>query len=348
MTIPPIILHTGRTIGKGFPAYIVAEIGSNHDGELDRAKKLIREAKEAGADAAKFQSFQVQNLINRKLLISQQWQPDPSWEMLEKLSIPEEWHHELQQEAKNVGIDFLSTPFDLERLKLIVDLKVPAIKIASGDLTYHELVRAAGRSGLPVFLSTGHASLGEVEATLRVLWEAGCKDIVLLHCASIYPADFEDANIPAMVSMQQGFQVQVGYSDHTPGNIVPLGAVTLGGCVIEKHITDDKSRPGPDHAFALDFEEFSQMVRQVRQLEEAMIGGKKYPRPSEIEERIMARRALYAKTDIPRESTLNRENVNIVRHAYPEGIPANCWNRVEGRAVVRNVAKDELITWEMI
>jgi sialic acid synthase SpsE len=348
MNIPSITLQTGRIIGKGHPTYVIAEIGSNHDGDLERAKMLLHAAKEAGADAAKFQSFQVANLINTNYKKNNRWEPDPAWKILETLSLPKEWHSILSEEATKAGIDFISTPFDIDRLQLLLDLDVPAIKIASGDLTYHELLRIAGKSGKPVFLSTGHAILSEVEAALKVLWETGCKDIVLLHCASIYPADFGDANISAIVFMQQGFQVQVGYSDHTPGTTVPLGAVTLGACVIEKHFTDSKSRPGPDHAFAMEVEEFALMVRQIRQLEAALQGGQKTFRPGEEEERIIARRAIYAKERIPRGTTINRDVVKIVRHAYLEGIPANGWDRLLGKIAEKDIEKDEMITWEMI
>lgn len=348
MNIPSITLQRGRTIGKSYPAYIIAEIGSNHDGELGRAKALIHAAKEAGADAAKFQSFQVEYLINSKWRNDGQWEQDPSWKTLESLSLSREWHYELFHEAKKVGIDFISTPFDLERLQLLLDLNVPAIKIASGDLTYHELIRAAGKSGKAIFLSTGHATLGEVEAALRILWETGCKDIVLLHCASLYPAEFCDANIPAMVSMQHGFQVQVGYSDHTPGSTVPIGAVSQGACVIEKHVTDNKTRLGPDHAFALEVDEFAQMVQQIRQLEDALEGGAKRYRPREEQERIMARRAIYAKEKIPKDTIIRRRMVNIVRHAYREGIPADHWDSVDGRSASMDIEADEMITWDMI
>lgn len=348
MHIPPIALQSGRMIGAGLPAYIIAEIGSNHDGDLERAKKLIQSAKEAGADAAKFQSFQVEKLINPKWRPNGSWEQDPAWEILARLSMPLEWHEELSKTAKKIGIDFLSTPFDCERLELLLKLDVPAIKIASGDLTYLELIFRAGKSGKPVFLSTGHALLEEVEKALNVLWESGCKNIVLLHCTSLYPADYSDASIPAMVSMQQGFRVQVGYSDHTPGFAVPLGAVALGACVIEKHFTDDKGRQGPDHPFALDFKEFSDMVKNIRHLEKALNGRVKTYLPAEKEERVLARRAVYAKKNISKGTVLTPEIVKIVRHAYPEGIPADQWELVIGKPVLRDIKADELITWKMI
>lgn len=348
LQIPQIQLPNGRLLGAGCPVYVIAEIGSNHDGDLERAKMLIQKAKEAGADAAKFQSYQAHTLINHTYVSNGHWEKDPSWDTLVRLSVPEEWHKQLQNEADRVGIDFLSTPFDLERLDLLINLQVPVIKIASGDLTYHELIKASGYSKRPVFLSTGHATLGEVEAALKVLWKTGCKDIVLLHCESVYPASFEDVNLQAMSTMQYGFQVLVGYSDHTPGSTVSIGAVALGACVIEKHFTDDNDREGPDHSFALNTVNFSSMVKQIRELEIALPGGAKLPRHSEKEERIMARRALYAKRKISRGESLKRDMVNIVRHCYPEGISADKWKWVVGRTVSIDIEENALITWEMV
>ncbi len=343
-----IQLPNGRILGKGYPTYIIAEIGSNHDGDLGRAKMLIQKAKQAGADAAKFQSFQVENLINQTCFANQHWEKDPAWDVLEKLSIPFEWHAALKEEADTVGIDFISTPFDLERLQWLIDLGVPAIKIASGDLTYHELLKEAGRSDRPVFLSTGHATLSEVESGLKILWESGCKDIVLMHCTSAYPSKVENANIRAMSSMQHSFQAQVGYSDHSPGITVSIAAVALGASVIEKHFTDDPTRQGPDHGFAMDFDDFSHMVSQIRQLEHALSGGAKFPQETELSERVMARRAVYASRHIPKGTKLTRELVKIVRHSYPEGIPAEQWELVLGRQVSKDIEPGELITWGMI
>ena len=343
-----IQMPNGRILGSGHPSYIIAEIGSNHDGDLDRAIMLIHKAKQAGADAAKFQSFQVENLINQKCHVGNRWENNPAWKTLEKLSMPYEWHVTLKNEAEKVGIDFISTPFDLERLKWLIDLDVPAIKIASGDLTYHELIKEAGKSNRPVFLATGHATLSEVEAGLKVLWESGCKDIVLMHCTSAYPAKVEDANIRAMCSMQHGFHSQVGYSDHSPGITVPIASVSLGATVIEKHFTDDCNREGPDHVFAMDVTAFSEMVSQIRQLEVALSGGAKLPRESEEEERVMARRAVYASSLIPKGEKITRELVKIVRQNYPEGIPANQWDYACGRVAVKDIEPGQLITWEMI
>lgn len=345
--IPPIKLKE-KCLGTGFPVYIIAEIGSNHDGDLNRAKDLIRLAKKAGADAAKFQSFSPQTLLNPSCKANGNWTPDQAWPVIERLSLPLEWHAELKKEADKMGIDFISTPFDLDRLALLLELDVPVIKIASGDLTYHELIKAAGLSGKPVFLSTGHATLGEVEAALNVLWEAGCKDIVVLHCASLYPTPFEDANLTAMNLMQKGFQVLVGYSDHTPGHTVTLGAVALGASVIEKHLTDDKLRKGPDHPFALDGKEFTEMTTQIRNLEKALIRGVKSPRFSERAERVMARRALYALTTIPKGTVIGRDQIKVVRHCYKEGIPADQLEKVKETIAKVDIQENDLITWEMV
>lgn len=344
--IAPIKLRNGRLIGLGHPAYIIAEVGSNHDGSLDKAKKLVRLAKEAGADAVKFQSFQAENLINRRNKSGEQWQSHPSLKILEKLSVPENWHEELAQCAKKAEIDFLSTPFDINRLSLLLKLGVPAIKISSGDLTYNELLVKAGSSGVPIFLSTGAAYIAEVEEALKVLRNAGCEQVVLLHCASLYPPEFQECNIRAMTTMRQDLNVPVGYSDHAPGFIVVLGAVALGACVIEKHFTDDPTLPGPDHPHSLDKELFLKMVIDIRNLEAAMGDGIKQPCFREADERIFARRALYANVAIPKGTAIKREMIKIVRPAYPEGISALYIEAIEGKKAQLNIAKDEILTRE--
>lgn len=348
MDIAPIKLQTGRLLGAGHPAYLIAEIGSNHDGDLSRAKKLLHLAKDAGADAAKFQSFTAEGLINRLSKQGDRWFQDPAWDILKSLSLPNEWHRELANEAKKAGIDFLSTPFGLERLELLLELDIPAIKIASGDLTYQDLLIKAAASGKPIFLSTGHATLGEVEKSVHMLERAGCRKLVLLQCASLYPSSCEDANIRGMQAMQAAFRINVGYSDHSPGEVVPLGAVALGACVIEKHFTDDCSRQGPDHSFALDPEAFAEMARKIRQLEAAIAWSPKCYREAEASERIMARRAFYAAKKIPRGTALTEDYVKCVRHAYPEGVRADQWDCIKGRIASEEIPEETLITWDKL
>jgi N,N'-diacetyllegionaminate synthase len=342
-----ITLNTQKKIGPEHPSYIIAEVGSNHDGNLERAKKLISLAKETGADAVKFQSFKTHNLINDKTKKHDHWEEHPALKILEPLSMPLEWYRELNGHANAEEIDFLSTPFDLERLDLLVNLNVPAIKIASGDLNYIELLKKVAQSKKPVFLSTGASYLSEVDEAVRILRSSGCEEIVLMQCTSLYPPKFEEVNIRAMKTLESAFQVLVGYSDHAPGWTVVLGAVALGACIIEKHFTDDNSRSGPDHAHSLNPTEFTAMITQVRELETALGNGLKQPCTAEDLERILARRAIYAKIAIAKETKLTRDMLKIVRPALPDGISANLLSSVEGKIVNQNIEASQLIKWDL-
>lgn len=341
-------LQSGHTIGPGSPAYIIAEIGSNHDGSLDKAKRLIEAAKTAGANAAKFQSFQVHGLINRQRLNNHAWEPHPAWDILDRLTLPADWHGELKTFCDDLGIDFLSAPFDAERLALLNDLNIPAIKIASGDLTHHAFLREVGQLRKPVFLSTGMAYLAEVRAAVNILTQAGCTELALLHCVSLYPPVFAEANIRAMVTLASTFQVPVGYSDHAPGHTVPLGAVALGASVIEKHLTDDKTAPGPDHPYALDVPEFTAMVREIRNLEAALGNGVKAPSPGEVPERVGARRGIYSAVSLQQGAVLTPDMLKAVRHAYEGGIPATDWDTTLSKRLNRDLPPDTLLTSDML
>jgi len=344
--IKPIILKNGRKIGPGFPCYIIAEIGSNHDGSLEKAKQLITLAKKSGANAAKFQSFQAHTLTNVYTKHLDGWKNEPSFEILGKLTILNEWHQELKSHADAENIDFLSTPFDLERLALLNDLDIPLIKISSGDLTNKEFLIAAAKLKKPIIISTGAAYLGEVDQAILTLQANGATDIAVLQCVSCYPASYNQANIFAMKTMMVTFQLICGYSDHTPGIVVPIGAVALGASIIEKHFTDDKKLDGPDHAHSLDPESFSKMVTSIRELEQALGNGIKKPVLQEMDERVMARRGLYANRDIKLGETLTKEMVKIVRHAFPEGIPAMNASEIIGKTARKEIMEHELLTWD--
>lgn len=344
--LPQWTLLSGKEIGPGHPSYIIAEIGSNHDGSLEKAKQLMSLAKDCGADAAKFQSFTVDTLINGQMKTDSGWQAHPAWEILDKLTLPEAWHAELKAHGQAIGIDFCSAPFDLGRLALLETLEVPFYKIASGDLTHTELLEAVAKTGKPVILSTGLAYLGEVDQALRTLAQAGCSQVALLHCVSLYPPQFKDMNIKAMATMAQAFGVPVGISDHTPGSVVPLGTVALGASVIEKHLTNDKTQAGPDHPYALDGAEFKAMVGDIRNLEAALGHGRKEPPAAEIPERVGARRAVYVTSPIEAGAILTPANLKIVRHAYPEGIPADGVGCVYGKTAKRALSPDMLLTWQ--
>jgi sialic acid synthase SpsE len=343
--IIPLSLKNGKKIGPGHPSYIIAEIGSNHDGSLEKAKKLITLAKRSGADAAKFQSFQAKMLTNIYTKNDEKWVKEPALDILEALSLKEEWHQELRDHARKENIDFLSTPFDLERLQTLNKLDIPLIKVSSGDLTNKDFLKEIGKLQKPVIISTGAAIINEVRQALEILKDAGCKEIAILQCVSCYPTKISDANILAMKTLETTFQVPVGYSDHAPGIIVPLGAVALGASIIEKHFTDDKTLKGPDHPHSLNPTEFSEMVKSIRELESALGTGIKEPVEDEMDERIMARRALYANKDIAKGSSITKDMIKTVRHAFKEGIPAIECDECLGSIATKDIKEHEILTW---
>ncbi len=330
-----------RLIGKEEPVFVIAEIGSNHDGGLDQARELIGASAKAGADAVKFQSFTAERLLNRKTMENGAWVDDPAYPVLEKLELPEEWHKELLDCAKSHGVAFLSTPFDERRADLLQSLGVEAFKIASGDLTHTGLIRHIARFGKPVLLSTGAAFIEEIEEAVRTVREEGNTEIVLLHCTSEYPARLEDCNLRAISSVEGKFCLPVGLSDHSRSATIPLAAVALGACVVEKHVTLDRDLTGPDHSFAFTVNELGAMIDEIRNLEKALGTGIKEPLGREVSERRGARRSIYAKTHIKKGDLFTEDNLKIVRHNF--GMAPDRMEGLIGRQANRNIEKDELI-----
>ena len=273
---------------------LIAEVGSNYNGSLDKALEYIKAAKTCGADIVKFQTLSKEKLVAPKIWSSEGGSSDnPVYQQFSNLTLPEEWHFILKQAADENGIEFMSTPFYLEAVDLLERVGVETYKIASGDITFKPLLEAVGRTGKKVILSTGGSSLKDVEKAISILKQTGAGDITLLHCVSNYPPQWSEMNLRAIVTLRNAFDLPVGISDHTPGTIVPIAAVTLGSAVIEKHVTFDRSLPGPDHPFAMTMEEFAEMVRQVRQIEEALGTGEKVPADSESAKQYRMRRGVY-------------------------------------------------------
>jgi sialic acid synthase SpsE len=333
-----------RALGEGASCLVVAEIGSNHDGSLERALALVDAAAAAGADAVKFQSFRAATLLaRRRPLPDGGWAPVEAYPTLERLEVPAEWHAPLRDRARARGVLFLSTAFDEERAGLLAALGVPAMKVASGDLTHLPLLRKLGGFGRPVLLSTGLATMEEIDEALAALGEgAGAVErrppVVLLHCVSLYPLAPGDANLRVLPALAARFGCPVGWSDHSPGHALVLGAVALGACVIEKHFTDDRRRQGPDHGFAMEPGEWRAMVDAVRVLEAALGDGTKRPRPGEEPERVWARRALHAARRIAAGTVLEARDVKVVRPA--EGLPPAALAAVVGRRARRALEPD--------
>ena len=336
---------SGKNLSNEDPCIIIAEVGSNHDGDLDKARALIKAAAQSGADVVKFQSLSADGLISKKRLVNGAWENNPVYDAVKKLELPKKWYPELIACCQNEGVIFLSTPFDEEMVFLLDSLRVAAFKIASGDLTNIPLMKIMAKLKKPLIISTGAATMDEVGTAVKICETEGNQKLVLLHCVSSYPSKLEDANIRAVNTLQR-FGYPVGYSDHTSGWTVPLGAVALGAKVIEKHITFDRSLIGPDHGYALTVEEFSIMVREIRSLEAALGNGEKKPVEAEISERVGARRSIYANVPISEDTVIEKSMLKVVRHAY--GIPPYELDKLIGCRTKRMVNADEALQWEDI
>lgn len=349
--------------------YIIAEAGVNHNGQRDLAFALVDAAAEAGADAVKFQTFDAAKLASKSApKAAYQKQSTDAAEsqlaMLRKLELPREWHSGLQAHARQKGIEFLSTAFDTDSLAFLVDLGMPLFKIPSGELTNGPLLWQFARSGKPLVLSTGMATLSEVEQGLAIVahalsaetepasiddvwrswsradWRARLHGhVTLLHCTSQYPTPFAEVNLRGMDTLAQAFGLSVGYSDHTEGILIPVAAVARGAKIIEKHFTLDRSLPGPDHKASLEPAELTQMVRDIRALQAALGDGGKTPQPSEWDTRQAARQQVVAARDIAAGSVLARADLSTARCG--SGLPPTAlWGLVGQRTERAYVAGD--------
>ena len=328
---------------------IIAEAGVNHNGDVELAKKLVDAGAEAGADLVKFQTFNAERLTTQsapKADYQDQTtdQAETQFAMLKQLELSMEIHEVLIAHCQQRNIGFFSSGFDTQSLNYLALLGAECFKIPSGEITNLPYLRHVGGFGKPVILSTGMATLGEIEAALEALETAGTprKQITALHCNTEYPTPMQDVNLRAMCSIRDAFGVAVGYSDHTAGIEVPIAAVALGATVIEKHLTLDKNLPGPDHKASLNPDEFAAMVCAIRNIEQAMGDGIKRPTPSEIKNKPIARKSLVAAKPIQAGERFTAENVTTKRPGT--GISPMRWDDVIGRVASRDIAADEMIT----
>jgi N,N'-diacetyllegionaminate synthase len=328
---------------------VIAEAGVNHNGDMATAKKLIEAAALAGADIVKFQSFKAEKLTikNAKKAdyqITTTGEAESQYDMLRKLELSVVHHELLISECQRHEIGFLSTAFDPDSFDMLVEMGVKQVKIPSGELTNLPLLRYVTRLGLPVMLSTGMATLGEIEAAIEAIEKAGTsRDLItVLHCTTEYPTPMEDVNLRAMVSMMHAFGVSVGYSDHTPGIEIPLAAVALGATIIEKHFTLDRNLPGPDHKASLEPHELKKMVEGIRNVELALGDGVKRPSPSELKNKPIARKSLVAIRPISTGEAFSAENIGAKRPGT--GLSPMLWDEIVGRTATKDFAIDELIS----
>lgn len=342
-----------RFVGPGFPAYIIAEVGANHDRDLATAHRLIDVAADCGADAVKFQTYRAETLYSRftpRLKEMDEFGRSPAgetpFELIKRIELPREWQKELRDHAVERKIDFLSTPFDLDAVDELANLGVKAFKIASYEIVYYALLRAAARHQCPLIISTGNSNLADVEMAVEVVQAEGNHQILLLHCVSQYPPRVEELNLRAMQTLGQAFDVSVGFSDHTLGNTAAVLAVGLGACCFEKHYTLDRRRKGPDHPSALEPDELASYVEAIRDAEKALGSPMKRVQPSEEDNHRLARRSLHALVDIPKGTRITPEMLAVKRPGL--GINAAHEAVVVGRVARRDIRADEWITWDMI
>ena len=334
-----------KKIGGNNPTYIIAEIGSNHNKDKKIAKKMIDKAADAGVDAVKFQTFQADKLYSKKTPKFSKDKMKP-YDLIKSIELPREWQKELYQYAVKKKLHFLSSPFDFEAVDELNKIGVPAFKVASFEITDLELLKYIAKKKKPVILSTGMASIEEIEEAIDAIRSQGNDNIVLLHCNSMYPSPVDIVNLNAIKTMQSAFQIPVGFSDHTLGIHIPVSAVVTGAKVIEKHITLDREMKGPDHNFAIEPDELKQMVQNIRDVEKALGTGVKEVSKKEKEMYEKGRRSIIAAQDISKNTKITRNMLIVKRPGY--GIKPKFIDVVVGKTARKDISEDQWITWEDI
>ncbi len=324
----------GCSIGAECPCFVIAEAGVNHNGEIEKALALVNAAKDARADAVKFQTFCAERLVCKdapkaRYQAETTGSGESQCEMLQRLELSPDDHRRLLDHCREIGILFLSSPFDEQDADFLETLGVPAFKIPSGELTNLPYLAHIARKGKPMIVSTGMATLGEVETAVETIQAAGNSDFALLHCVSTYPATPQDVNLRAMLTLRQAFGYPVGYSDHVRTNEVSVAAVALGACIIEKHFTLDRDLPGPDHRASLEPHELVALVKAIRNVEKALGSGCKRPVASETDTARVARKSLIAACDIPAGAQITETMLTVKRPGT--GLPPAMRSYIVGR-----------------
>ena len=334
-----------RWVGDGEPCFIIAEAGSNHNGSLEQAKRLIDIAAEAGADAVKFQLFRAAKLYPKSAGVSDYLKLSKAiYDLVAEMEMPYEWIPELAGYCKEKGLLFLASAFDEQSVDAL-DPYLAAFKIASYEMTHIPLVRYIAKKGKPVVISTGTANLEEIRETVEAFREDGNDEIVLLQCTAGYPAPLESLNVRVVQTLKQTFGVPAGLSDHSRDPwVAPLCAVAVGANVIEKHFTFSNELPGPDHRFALEPDELRSMVRKIREAEKSLGTGLKTVQPVEAELRAFARRSIFAVRDIDEGQTLTQDNIAVLRCGKLQGcLEPKSYDEIVNRRAARRIAAESPI-----
>jgi len=332
-------------IGEGYPCFIIAEVGANHDGKLSQAKHLIDIAKEAGANAIKFQIYSAETLYSWRMnpLPGEKEKP---FNIIKKIEISRKWIPILANYTEKQGLIFLSTPFDKEAIDQLNPF-VSAFKWASPELIDCPLLKYAAKKKKPLIISTGFYGLKEISEVLKWIRDAGGNKIILLHCTGLYPTFSEEVNLRAISTLKKKFKIPVGFSDHTINTVTPAAAVVLGANVIEKHFTLNRKLNGPDHTFALEPEELKEMVKNIRNVEKNLGSGIKKPTEREIQKEKLIRRGIIAVKDFKKGEKININNI-ITKRVGKGAILPKDFSKVLGKKLLRDIKADQKITWDMI
>lgn len=338
-------------VGPGERCFVIAEIGVNHNGSTITAKELIDKAFKAGVDAVKFQTFSADRLVTKDAPQAKYQNENTKrrltqYQLLKQLELKQTDYRELKAYCLQLGILFLSSPFDELAVDLLDDLGVEAFKIPSGEITNLPFLDYVARKKKPIILSTGMAFLNEVEVAVKVIENAGGKEIILLQCTSAYPAKPEDINLRAMDTLRSAFNYPVGFSDHTLGCEIALASVAMGADLVEKHFTLDKSMEGPDHKASIDPKELEYLVKSIRKIEAAFGDGKKIPTNNEDEIAKLVRKSIYANKDITANEEISRDKLKISRPG--DGLPPSSLDLILGKKAKEDIKAGTQITLEQI
>lgn len=341
-----------REVGPDHPAYIVAEMSANHGGDFDEAKRLVELAAEAGADAMKLQTYRADTLTidcdKEYFQIGEgtEWEGRTLYDLYEEAYTPWDWQPKLKEYAEDLGLDLFSSPFDDTAVDFLEEMDVPAYKVASFETNHHPLLEKIASTGKPIIMSTGMATLGEIDEAVRAIREVGDNPLILLKCTSAYPAPPDEANLRTIPHLADAFDVHAGLSDHTMGTAVPVASVALGACVIEKHFIRDREKiDSADASFSLEPDEFSRMVDEVRKAEKA-IGEVHYEVTESQQTSTVFRRSVFAIEDIEAGKEFTEENTRVIRPGY--GLEPKHYAEVVGQKAANEIRRGTPLEWEML
>ena len=323
---------------------IIAEAGVNHNGDVNIALELCDAAKKAGADVVKFQTWKTENIITRAVAQAEYQtqntgRSESQFDMLKRLELSFDEFIRIKEHCDKIGIQFASTADDDDSLDFLMKLGIPFIKVGSGDIGNVSFLRKIGRTGLPVILSTGMSTIEDIAFSVSALKEGGTSDITLLHCTTNYPCPYEEVNLKVLGTLQEVFDLKIGYSDHTIGVEIPVSAVALGAKVIEKHFTLDCNMEGPDHLASTEPDEFKRMVECIRHIERALGNGIKKPTESEIKISTVVTKRIVATKRIEKGEIFTPENLSVKRNDV--GLKAREWDDVLGKVATKSYSEDE-------